>query len=232
MTWWDLILSRPVRTALTVGLAFAAAAKSQPKWQWMATFGLLIVLSEFVGWLRQRWSVDRLAKIQQRSLRVITDLALVSAYRYDLWILDLYVPKRSYETKFRSKLVRELSIAHASPPDRPPIIDKAGNIFAECFADAEVKLWWDTDLGEPSAQGIWDGGHSTRARQQLKGKYGALSVNPIVDPTGKRCRGVFVVHNRPDPEDVTTAVGALRTRDCQRRLREACHDIHELLGKA
>ena len=168
--------------------------------------------------------------IQQRALRVIADLASATASPHDLLVVDVYLPQLGWTLSrgIRKRLIRALSLTLTDVQRVPPEIELSDSSpLARCYSEARELTWWDHEL-KPVLEG--DGGDPWEVHDELKHTYGAVSVNPIVNNTGHDCRGILVVHTKPDPELVTTAVGVLDSSRGRRHISESCHDIHGYLA--
>lgn len=240
--WWDLLWSRVTAVAATILLTISTAiggAKSRP---WIIGSAAFILIHTLVNWARDENVVRRLGRdydrIQRRVLDLVTDLGELAANKYDLWMIDLYLPrwvfrpKRSwpfFERRLRD-LSRQLSVSLTDPRQQPPTIEGTAWPHGICFAEEASLMWFGEDAPDSStdtARTRFD----AETNAKLAEVYGALFVAPLVDQLGKHCRGVLAVHVEPDPEKVLAASGALRHTLGKRRINNACVEINGLLAK-
>ena len=221
------MLVQACRALAAVTLAILPVTGKAPPWWLLTTLGAFIFVSEFVSARIERSRSTRLQRIQHRALRVIADLASGTGERYDLWVVDVYLPEWKWiiAKGVRKQLSRALSLTLTDVQNVPPEIELSDTSpFARCYRTREHISWWDHRLKPaPVAE---DTCSSKQDDDRLTGTYGAVSFNAIVDNTGHDCRGILVVHTKPDPELVTTAVGILNSSRGRRHISEACHDIH------
>ena len=173
------------------------------------------------------------ASVQSRILRLLADLAEITAGGYELWKVDVYLPENNFSWSGRwfrtSKFSLELSVALTDKRLSLAYIDFNDKFFGECFHAARSRLWWDTSLGDNSTgENFWDK-LDDASNARLKEYCGVINVHPIVDHLGKDCCGLLVVHTNRDPVVATTALGALKQSESNRRLSEACTDVYEKL---
>ena len=94
MKWSELLWGRPIGALASVGLALAAFGRG---WAWIIACAIFFVLHATVGWMRERSIVARLGvnyrDVLRRTLHLIADLADLSAGGYDLWMIELYLPR-------------------------------------------------------------------------------------------------------------------------------------------
>ena len=234
MNWLNLLFSRPILVLATLALTVAEFIGTADRpWNWIIGICIFILIHEFVNWKREKNTSNRLKRnyesIQRRVLRLIADLSELTAKEYDLWMVDLYVPRSS-------KLIRELSIALTDV--RIPLHEISLNhgLFGRCFKESRRGLWWNIELIPQSINTLQSEDHifidkSDYANIELKQIYGVISVHPIVNALGKNCLGLLVVHTKRDSETATKALGSLTQSMGIRRLAEACHDIHDQMKK-
>ena len=215
------------RAIAAVMLAIIPVTSKAPRWWLLIALGGFIVLSEVFSTRIENVRSTRIQKIQRRALRVIADLASVAGERYDFWVVDIYLPGWSWSRSkgIRRELKRTLSLTLTDVQNVPTEVSIAeANPLARCYRTRQQLLWADSKLNAaPSAE---DSCLSSEHNDQLSGTYGAVSVNPLVNETGHNCRGILLVHTKPDPELVTTAFGILNSSLGRRHVAEACHDIH------
>ena len=245
MRWPDLLWGRVTLAIATVALAVAGSIEqTQRPWTIFGPAGF-IILHAFVNWLRERRLASRLGRnyeeIQRRVLRLIADLSVFTGHAFDLWMVDLYLPRWSLLVLSRGSLsfakpkkrfVRELSLALTDVRTVPLEIEMSHGLFGLCFAQPQPRLWWDRSLAQThtEANNFWDElDHSVNVK--LKETYGVISVNPVADSLGRDCLGLLVVHTKRDSEVATKALGVLAESGGMRGLAEACHDIHGRLAR-
>ena len=234
MSWQSVLLGRPIVVIATVGLTVLSFVQSQDRpWFLIILIAAFIVVHESVNWLRDKRAAVELGPnyqvIQGRVLRLIADLADLTAGGFDLWMIDLYLTSQTAGVLGRfwngANLTRSLSVALTDVRSVPLEIEMDHELFGVCFSQSSRALWWDTDLADPSPGNAW---HRTSpsTNSELSSTYGVISVNPVVDHLGRNCRGLLVVHAKRDSVVVRKVVGALREGEGQRRLEAACQDIH------
>ena len=234
MNWLNLLFSRPTLVVATLALTVAEFIGTADRpWNWIIGICIFILIHEIVTWRREQNISNRLKinyeGIQRRVLRLIADLSELTANEYDLWMVDLYVPRSS-------KLVRELSIALTDV--RIPLHEIPLNhrLFGRCFKESCQGLWWNIELIPQSGNTPQSEDHNfwyklDHFNIELEKTYGVISVHPIVNALGKNCLGLLVVHTKRDSETATKALGSLTQSIGIRRLAEACHDIHDQMKK-
>ena len=240
MAWSGFLWGRPTLVLSTVGLTILVGNLDRSL-SWILGLACFIVLHSIVNWRRDQRASGRLGRnsevIQRRVLRLIADLSDLTAREFDLWMIDLYVPRRSMALSTsapfvaKKKLVRELSIALTDVRALPPEIELDHVLFGPCFSKSQFAIWWDDDLVGVS-MGDNNKWHEIdkEDNDKLGEMFGMTCVNPIVDGLGKQCRGLLIVHTRPDSEIATKALGALNQPEGIRRLVGACEDIHGYIG--
>ena len=218
------------RALAAVTLAVIPVMQIKPPSWLLIALGVLIFVSEFISAKVEKSRSRAMQSIQQRALRVIADLASDTASPHDLLVVDVYLPEFgcSLSRGVRKRLVRALSLTLTDVQHVPPEIELSDSCpLARCYSKAEKLIWWDHDLN-PVPEG--DEGEQSEVHDELKHTYGAVSVNPIVNNTGHDCRGILVIHTKPDAELVTTAVGVLDSSRGRRHISDSCHDIHGYLA--
>ena len=219
-----------LRIVSAIALAILPATPNGAPWWVLTTLGALILISEFFSTRVKRANSSKMQKIQRRALRVIADLSSGTGARHDLWVVDIYLPRFSWPTSHGiRKLKRALSLSLTDVQDVPPEVALSDdNPLARCYKHRRRLLWVD-----PRYNTVRSGAEapsSPEDDQKLRDTYGAVSINPLVDDTGHKCRGILLVHTKPDPVLVTTAVGILDASRGRRHIDDASHDIHGHLG--
>lgn len=239
MRWWNVLWARPTSVFASVLLAVALASE----WPllWTATFSVFIVLHSLIGWVRQSYYLNRLRRnydgILRRTLHLVSDLAELTGGRFDLWIVDLYLAKYSRHLSTHwpfvaeKKLVRGLSVTLTDVSKAPITIDLEHELFGSCFRRSESQLWWDINVSDLDGvtQNHWHQLHAHN-NHKLRKVFGAMSVQPVVDSNGRKCRGLLVVHTINDPEIATKALSVLAQSKGRRRLARAREGIHSALS--
>lgn len=246
MNLLELLWSRLIRVAATVGLTvLSISGKPKP---WVFLLAGFIVLHEVVQYVRDsRSSLRGNELVQRRIMRLIADLSELAGDKYHFWVTDIYIPKyltggivgvmRLVQKKLLGHdrrvvtLVRELSFALKDVREVPHEVDDDNRLFGGSFRQRERRVWWDQNVVqiESDVNNQWSQ-LTMQENQALSSRYGAISINPIVDSMGNDCRGLLVVHVARDSEISTTAVGVFSQNRGQLRLSQACNDIHSSLS--
>ena len=247
MRLWNLLWARPTSVIATISLMVVLAfpsltGRSDWSWTWIGVLFAFIVFHSIVGWVQERSTLNRLGYnyegILRRTLHLVSDLAELTGDRFDLWMVDLYVPRYSWKLStdwpfvLEKQLVRALSVALTDVSKAPVTIDLKHDLFGPCFSQSESRLWWDINLAELNGarQNHW---HRLRdpINAKLRTMFGAVSIQPIVDSVGKDCRGLLIVHTVNDPEIATKALSGLTQSRGRRHLAGAREGIHVHLVK-
>ena len=233
-------LSRPIVVAATVVLAVLGVIGNPSKWGvWILAIGcaVAVIVVEVVVWRQEVGMESRLGPnyevVLSRVLRLISDLSDLTAREFDLWVVDLYMPRRSFAW-FPSRRIHELALSmHVTLTDvrTVPSRIRLDHFFGRCFARGLPKLWWNITLAPTSAENCW-GCLDWRDNVGMAENYGVISVNPVVDNLGRECRGLLVVHAKRDAETVTKVLGVLQQSEGRRRMAAACVDLHGYLRKS
>ena len=214
------VLSAIILATLTVSTPIGVSVP----WWVLTVLGALILVSELLSTVLQGANSSKMQKIQRRALRVIADLSSGTGARHDIWVVEIYLPRLSWPN-FRGirKLKRTLSLSLTDIQEVPAEIALSDDgPLARCYKQRKRLLWADTRFNTiplPAPPLPEDD-------KELRNIYGAVSINPLVDDTGHKCRGILLVHTKPDPEFVTTAVGILGASRGRRHIVDASHDIH------
>lgn len=214
-----------LRIPLVIALAILPNTSAGSSWWVLTPLGALILISELFSTRMQRTNSNRMQKIQRRALRIIADLSHSAGGRHDLWVVDIYLPRLSWPTfKGIRKLKRALSLSLTDVQDVPSevaISDESP--LARCYKQRRRLLWVDSRYAAAHSS---EEAESPTDDEKLRGTYGAVSISPLVDENGHKCRGILLVHTKPDAELVTTAVGILDASRGRRHIDDASHDIH------
>lgn len=239
MSWSTLLLSRPTRVVATIGLTISLAiGNNNLPWLWILFFALVVVVHEIGTYVRERRGPNglglRYGPVQRRVSSLITDLAELGGRNFDFWVLDIYLLRTSFPYPIGRRrvveLVREFSFGLTAVSDVPLTVRANEGLVWASFSESSRKLWWNPDLDpRPSGENQFDN-LSESENRRLRNDYGAISVNPIVDHLGRKCKGLLVIHVKPDMFNTTTAVGVFTAEEGVRRLVEACNAIHRELG--
>jgi hypothetical protein len=233
----------PVTVALAaavLAIASATAGDHRP-WPWIVGSAGFIVVHTAVNAARDQSIVRRLGRdydrVQRRAVQVVSDLGQLAAEKYDLWMVDLYVPasrwslRRQWPFVTRSReLRRELSVALIDARPQPPVVDIAAGPHGECFTSGEPLMWFDPGQHAASHNNRWPQ-YDNDVNAKLASIYGVLSLTPVVDQLGKNCNGVLAVHVQPEGDIAVQAMGVLRSQEGLHRLQNACIELNGLLAR-
>ena len=233
-------LSRPIVVGATVVLALLGVVGNPNRpWVWILAIAcaLVVALFEIMAWQEEIGTESLLGQnyeiVLSRVLNLISDLSDLTAREFDLWVVDLYLPRRVSAWFLRRRVCEfELSM-HVTLTDVRPVPHRIGlnHLFGGCFADGQPKLWWDIELAPSSVENCWQSLNGSDNNKMAK-SYGVTSANPVVDNLGRECRGILVVHAKRDAEIVTKVLGVLQQPEGRRRMAAACLDIHGHLRKS
>ena len=201
--------------------------------------GAAVVLLEVWG---ARWE-DRSANplgakhdaVLGRALTLIADLAHLAGKEYDLWVVDLYLPKYALFAWSRSG-VSTLGLAvHLALTDSRTVPNQQqvdGSLVGAVFSERRPAHWWDEALAAPADESWWQGLDEKARRTFRDEEYGAITAFPVLSSVGTDCCGVLVVHVKRDAEAVAKALSVLRQEEGKRRVAAACRDIFNQLRSA
>ena len=249
-----LLLTRPIKvaaaaglTALSISLTVVSIGEESKLWIFLAVFlALVVALNEIVQHVRDsRGSIRGNELVHHRMMRLIADLSKLSSDKYHLWVTDIYIPRyltsigdamRFVQRTFLGHdrravmFVRELSFALKDVREVPPEVDGGDRLFGGSFMRKERRFWWNPNLVQIESDVNQWCELTSQENQKLSSRYGAISINPIVDSLKRNdCRGLLVVHVARDSETSTTAAGVFSQNEGQARLSQACYDIHGYL---
>ena len=241
---WDLALGHPSAVLLTVALTVSSLLLSNSvRTVVVISIAVFAVTHSMISWIRDHSNTRRMSQhyghVLNRLLDLLSDLGDLTGQDHGLWRIEVYVESVEVALAFRRPLLRRrslvptMSLALKHVPAPLQKIPLHHELFGECFSKAEPCLWWNKDLADFSgrvniAANKYDE-LPDDANRELARSFGSISVNPIVDQLGARCRGLLVVHTHVDPAVVTTAVGALLLERGRRQLSRACQDLHNRL---
>ena len=236
MNWANWLWSEAANTLAVVGLAIAGLwDKMDQPWEFIV-IGTLASFIVIHAWRNKKLSIKlgrNYASVQSRILRLLADLAEITASGYELWKVDVYLPEKNFSWSGRwfctSKFSLELSVALTDMRPSPAYINADDKFFGECFRATRSGLWWDPSLSNAATEGNFWNRLDDASNARLKEYCGVINIHPIVDHLGKDCCGLLVVHTNRDPVVATTALGALKESESNRRLSEACRDVYEKL---
>ena len=240
--WVDLVFGRVSLALATAVLAIASAVGGDKRpWFWIIGSVTFIIVHTAVNAARDRSIVRRLGRdydrVQRRAVQVVSDMGQLAADRFDLWMIDLYLPswRRSFVSHWpfierERVLSRQLSVSLIDARPQPPSVDLSTGPHGKCFKEAQPLLWFDQEVHGPSpgthnAWGTFDEGTNAK----LARVYGVLSVSPLVDQLGKHCVGVLAIHVEPERDMALKALGALQSPKGRLRINNACVDLNGLL---
>ena len=230
----DLSWSEIVAVAATAVLAFLGVIGNpdQPLvWVIAGVCAIVVIIVAILRLRKQGIVRDKYEELSGSILRLIADLANLTGRRFDLWVVDLYLPKTSLYAHRRvwgRSLRRSLSIALTDFRTVPGEFSLEHAVFGRCFTEGHPKLWWNAQLVSSAEENEWDG-LGGADNDDLQSWCGVASANPVLSRIGTSCRGVLVIHTKSDAEIVTTVLGALRETEGRRLVTAACHQIHSLL---
>ena len=219
-----------LRTIAAVFLALFPITGIVPPWWLITLLGVSLISIELVSTRIEKSVSATMQIVQHRALRVIADLASDIGSRFDLWVVDVYIPKWRWDRTrgLQKRIERVLSLTLSDTQNAPVEVNVSGeHPLARCYAQTEQLTWWNSNL-KPTLE--VESAESCSRDEQLSRTYGAVSICPIVNNAGHDSRGLLVVYTKPDPELVTTAVGVLRSSRGRRRITEACNDMHSQLS--
>lgn len=224
-----MLWSRTLRAAAAVGLTIGSVANQDPLWWWLVPLGIFIVASESISGWRDRNRNAVLQVVDQRLVRAIADLGAVSADNYDFWIIEVYLLQWTWKwTGPVKRLIRQPPLALTDVQTLPAEVPTSGDgAFATSIRTGRPAVWWDLQFG-PSPTNR--DSYTTQFDHGQTAAYGAISVSPLADGTGRDCRGVLVIQTKPDPMHVTAAVGVFRSPEGRRRIADTCQDIYVALA--
>ncbi len=234
-TVWRSV-GKPVVVAATAVLALLGVIGNRDKlWVWVvaAVCALVIVLFEVAAWRQDNQLQQNYEILLSRVLGLIADLSDLTAREFDLWVVDLYLPRKNLSSVLRRQINElDLGIRVTLTDVRTvPNEIRLDEPFGKCFVDRRGILWWDPKFAPTSEENY--ASHLSHVENTVVAEnYGIASVNPIVNQVGKECRGLLVVHAKRDAEIVTKVLGALQQSEGRRRMAAACLDIHGHLRKS
>ena len=241
--WTELVFGKVSLAVATAAIAVAGTvvdSKSSRIWI-VGSCGLFAVISTAVIARRDRSIVRRLGReydqVQGRGVQVIADLGQLVAGRYDLWMVDLYLPNIEWSIHYqwpfltrKKVLSRQLTVSLVDRRPQPPSVESLSGPHWKSFSDAQPLVWINEIIQESSPNNAWDR-FDEATNAQLALDYGVLSVFPLVDRLGKGCVGVLAVHVKPEPDTVLKAAGALHSDLGRREITDACADLKGLLSR-
>lgn len=201
-----------------------------PLWVRMAVVvcAVAILVSVFP---RGRWNDGRTEEYKAvlgRALGLLADLGNLTGGEFDLWVVDLYLPKSPYSSwppgrNRRLRLELRVTLTSASAELTEVAIEHPliGSTFAEC----RPVLWWDGRLAPSTEDNYWSRLDRPANEELVARDYGVISAHAVTDNVRADCRGVLVVHVEHDAEVVTKVLGALQQRRGKRTIERACQDI-------
>ena len=231
MFWSDSVRDRKFTILATAILGFLGVIGNPDQyWVWIVAFlcAFSIVWRE---WRRSDGLGTNYRNIVERVMRLIADLSTMTAGRFDLWVVDVYLPRSSI-TFLPPKRVCNLQLSlHVALKDVrkvPSKIESDHVLFRRCFNEHRSELWWDASFAPTSEENLWEL-LDANDNDQIRTRYGVISVFPLIDNLGKNCCGLLVVHAARDAEIVTAVLGALKDAEGKRRVTGACYDIYNQL---
>ncbi len=245
---WYVFLWGPVPVSVATVVLTVSGFISGYRWMWVLVFicAVFFVLHAVMAAIRDKSMVRRLGRhyddVQRRSVQVVSDLGRLTGRRFDLWMVDLYLPiTHTRLTWYRPFLIRsqelsrQISVSLVDTRPQEPSLDAQVGPHGQCFTSAKPLIWFDeTDL--PPSQDVSQAPIDNLWRsllpvenEELARRYGVLSVSPLVDQLGKNCVGVLAVHVAPERTKALHARGALWSQEGRQRIANACVDLNGLL---
>ncbi len=240
--WADIVWGPVTLSMATVILAVSSLVDSGDRpWPWIVGSAIFIVLHTSIATVRNLNIVRRLGRhydrVQSRSVQIVSDLGQLTADQFDLWMVDLYLPRSRPRISRRRPFVylerelsRQLSVSLVDARPQPPSVDSRSGPHGLCFTSRRPQIWYDEDTLGSSPDNLWSTFNPSN-NEQLAKTYGVLGVSPIVDQLGNNCVGVLVVHVEPEPDKALRALGALTSPEGRRRLNNACVELNGLLAR-
>jgi hypothetical protein len=240
--WLELLASKMTLAAATVVLTLASSVSGEDRpWPWIAISATVIVGHAWITARRDRDVTRRLGKdydrVQRRVLQIVADLGALAGDQYALWMVDLYVVEARFKLQRswplvgqRVRLVRALSVSLLDARQQPPVITLERPAHGECFTQSTPVIWFDpSQLPDTVAENPWPR-YDSQVNEELSAAYGVLALQPVVDQLDRNCIGVLAVHVQPSAAATVKALGALRSADGQRRVRDAAVDLNGYLS--
>ncbi len=231
MHWSRFTGARNTTLLATVILGFLGVIGNPDQiWIW-----ILAILCAFViiwkSWSKTNRLGQNYGTVLERVLRLIADLSSLAGSRFDLWVVDLYLPRNSF-TVFPPTRVCRLELAlHIALTDVrtvPNRIELDHVVFGRCFTESRSAIWWDTKLAPTSEENLWELIDDSD-NDHIRTEYGVIRINPVIDNLREDCRGLLVIHAAHDAEIVTKVLSVLTRSEGKRRVAAACVDIHNYL---
>ncbi|HMS12471.1 MAG TPA: hypothetical protein PKD80_05175 [Microthrixaceae bacterium] len=241
-TWSEFLWGPVTATLATVVLAVASVVGGADRpWLWIIGSAAFLIIHTMVSSALEQSVVRRLGRdydrVQHRAVQIVADLGQLTADQFDLWMVDLYLPRWRYSWQGRfpfigrsRSLERQLSVSLIDARPQPPSVDPFAGPHGSAFAGGQPVLWFDGSMLAANPDNAWTS-YATQENKRLAGVYGVLNVVPLVDQLGKNCVGVLAVHVAPEPDRALRALGALTTPEARRRLTNACVEMNGLIAK-
>ena len=167
-----------------------------------------------------------------RAVTLIADLAHLAGREYDLWVVDLYLPKYAlfaWSPAHSATLGLAVHLALTDTRIVPSQLQVHGSLIGSVFSERRPAHWWDETLASSAEENRWCRlDEKARSRFQEE-EYGVISAYPVLSSVGTDCCGVLVVHVRRDAEAAAKALSVLRQAEGKRRVAAACRDIFNQL---
>lgn len=240
MNWTSFLWGRTANATAAVGLAMVGLWDDVDRpWELISILAGFLVIHAVINSVRDKKLSIALcrnyASILHRILRLLADLAEITASGYELWKVDIYLPKQHFTRLDHwfhpTKLTLELSVALTDTRRSLVEIETNDKFLGECFRTTRNGIWWDTSLVGTSAEENFWNKLDDASNERLKEYCGVISAHPIVDHLERDCCGLLIVHTKHDPVIATKALGALQQSESHRRLLEACKDVYEKLNR-
>lgn len=231
MHWSGLMRARNITVLATATLGFLGVIGNPDQiWVWILAFICAFVIV-WKNWSKSNRLGQSYGFVLGRVLSLIADLSSLAGSRFDLWAVDLYLPRNSF-TVFPPTRICKLELAlHIALTDVrtvPNKIEIDHVFFGRCFTEGRSALWWNPTLAPTSEENGWERLDDSD-NNQIRTEYGVISINPVIDNLREDCRGLLVIHAARDAEIVTKVLSVLTQPEGKRRVAAACVDIHNYL---
>ena len=167
-----------------------------------------------------------------RAVSLIADLADLAGKEYDLWVVDLYLPKYALFARSSARsgtLGLAVHLALTDTRTVPSQLQVHGSLIGSVFLERRPAHWWDETLASAAGENRWCGLDEKARRRFQEEEYGVISAFPVLSSVGTDCCGVLVVHVKRDPEAAAKALSVLRQEEGKRRVAAAGRDMFNQL---
>lgn len=239
--WGRLLWGPWTIGAAVLILSLASAATGDNRWWWITPAAIFVFAHTIVRAVSDQSVTQRLGqdydRVLHRVLRLVADLADLAGEKYELWMVDLYLPSNSWHLRRQrwwlhrtTALSRELSISLADSRPQPPAVSLSGTPHGDCYTRAHRLMWRTSAVSEGNLPaGV--AAVSDDGSVMLENGYGVLLLAPLVDQLGKHCNGIMAIHVGPDTESALQARGVLTSARGLRKIEDACTEINGFLQR-